>query len=457
MTRRRHSRRLTWIAIGFGGFLLADVVLFGWLLLQSLSEREVNRALLETREEVEEVARQLALQARTQGEDLYVVVAKENETKTFLDSVLRQRELVRSIEIRDSSDRLVYSREVRVQTAGEAGQAILSPSEVPAQYQVVSTPRTETFENVDLENVDLEIPIEDFGQIRLGISREQLSARADALRRDLIARASVVGALSLALLVAAWAVVVWFAQRGDRLEELAGERERLAELGSLAAGLAHEIRNPLNSLNLNMQLIEEELQLMGRSGHTPRLLTITKDEIGRLEHLVTDFLAYARPRPPDTERVELGDLLLRVRDLVAAEAGQANTLVEVDVEPGLAVKADRAQLTQLLLNVVRNAFAAILAAERPGHVELAARRDGARVRIEVRDDGIGIKSEDLPRIFEVFWSTKKGGTGLGLAIVARVARSHGGEVEVSSVPGQGTTVAVLLPAEGPHSAPVSAS
>jgi signal transduction histidine kinase len=451
MVRRPHSRRLTWIAIGFGAFLLADLLLFGWLLLESLSEREVNRALLETREEAEGLAQQLALEARRQGEDLYVVIAKENETKTSIDSVLRQREIIRSIEIRDREGRLVYSREVRVQAPGAAGQTILSPSEVPSHYQIEPIERTETFEMVEVD-----IPIEDFGQITLGISREQLAARAEALRRDLIARTSVVGGLSLTLLIIAWAVVVWFARRGERLEELAAERERMAYLGTLAAGLAHEIRNPLNSLNLNMQLIEEEMQHLGR-GATPRLLTITRDEIGRLERLVTDFLAYARPRAPERGVVDLTELLERVRDQVAAEAREAGASIVVEADEELALVADRAQLQQLLLNVVRNACSAVAAGGKPGTVTLAMAREGQFVRLDVVDTGVGIPADAMPHIFEVFWSTKKGGTGLGLAIADRIARAHGGEVQVTSTVGEGTRVRLLLPFDTTHSAPVKAS
>jgi signal transduction histidine kinase len=230
----------------------------------------------------------------------------------------------------------------------------------------------------------------------------------------------------------------------------------MAYLGTLAAGLAHEIRNPLNSLNLNMQLIEEEMQHLSR-GATPRLLTITRDEIGRLERLVTDFLAYARPRAPERGVVDLTELLERVRDQVAAEAREAGATIVVEADEELALVADRSQLQQLLLNVVRNACSAVAAGGKPGTVTLAVAREGQFVRLDVVDTGVGIPAEAMPHIFEVFWSTKKGGTGLGLAIADRIARAHGGEVQVTSTVGEGTRVRLLLPFDTTHSAPVKAS
>lgn len=452
MTRRRTpSRRLFYFALAFGAFLVADAFLFGWLLLRTLSEREVDRALLETREDVEGLARQLASEAKARGKDLYLAVATEKETKTYIDSVLRQRDLVRRIEIRDKEDRLVYLIETTVQEPADSGQRLLLPSEVPPHYQTIPSERTLTYENVDLE-----IPIEDFGQIKLGISREQLAARANELRRELLARASVVGGVSLALLLAAWGALLALARRGERLEIRAAEREQMAYLGTLAAGLAHEIRNPLNSLNLNMQLIEEELDGGGRRD-SRRLLGITRDEIGRLERLVTDFLAYARPRAPEVEEISTHGLLSRVAVLVQGEAAAVGAQVEVAAGEDLLVLGDRAQLTQLFLNLVQNAIAAVAATGRGGTIVLRASREGPRIRLAVEDSGAGMRPEDIARAFEVFWSTKKGGTGLGLAIADRIARAHGGEVSLDSQPGAGTSAVVSLPAIEPHSAPVSAS
>ncbi len=224
----------------------------------------------------------------------------------------------------------------------------------------------------------------------------------------------------------------------------------MAYIGTLASGLAHEIRNPLNSLNLNMQMLEEEIEEIQGQGSAPtgkRLLSITRSELSRLERLVTDFLAYAKPRPLEIEEVPAVRLLERVPEVLAGEIQKRGARVEVDDRSGGArVRVDRGQMNQLLLNLAQNALAAAEEAGRPPVLELASYREGAVVLLELTDNGAGIPPEEQQRIFEIFYSTKKGGTGLGLAIVERIARAHGGRVLVRSEVGTGTTVTVELPA-----------
>jgi signal transduction histidine kinase len=255
--------------------------------------------------------------------------------------------------------------------------------------------------------------------------------------------------LSLLLLAAAWALIWRLLRRSRDLEAQAVEAERLAYLGTLASGLAHEIRNPLNALSLNMQMMHEEIATGQAEGATAgRLLSITRSEIGRLEGLVTDFLTYARPRPPLREAVAPAALFERVREVLAPDLARLRARVDLrDEADGARVHGDPAQLTQLLLNLVQNALAAAVDAGRAPWIELAAlaAADG-EVALEVSDNGSGIAEEARERVFEVFYSTKKGGTGLGLAIVRRIAQNHGGRVEIESTPGEGATFRVLLPA-----------
>ena len=234
--------------------------------------------------------------------------------------------------------------------------------------------------------------------------------------------------------------------RGQRLEEQARESERLAYIGTLASGLAHEIRNPLNSLNLNMQLLEEETIKQPVSGSENRLMAITRDEIHRLEGLVTEFLLYAKPPPLDLDIFSAAGLLNRCRQILVGEAEALGAkLVVQDHSDGAQVRVDLGQMTQLLLNLVQNALAA--AQEKGGAIEvtLRASRAGQQVVLEVEDNGVGMSSEQLDRMFEVFYSTRKGGTGLGLAVVQRIAKAHNADLEVVSSPDRGTNVRVLLP------------
>jgi signal transduction histidine kinase len=437
------ARRLLIGSVLLGLFVVADVALFGWLLLRSLSQREISRVLLETREEAETLALRLEGRALEQGEDLYLAVATERETQTYIDSVLRQRDMVRTVEIRDREGKLVYQMQDREILPLDDRRRPQVGTEMAPHLEQRIIERQESFDVYDLT-----VPIGTMGQIHIGISHQELGRRVEALRQDLLRQAGVVGVVTLALLLTAYLVIWWLVRRGRALEAQAAEAERMAYVGMLAAGLAHEIRNPLNSLNLNMQMLEEDLAeaVAPSTGSTRRLLSITRSEIGRLERLVTDFLAYARPRPLELRAVPAVELLAHLREVLGGQISARRATVELaDESEGARVAADPQQVNQLLLNLAQNALHATEESGRPPRLALRARRDGGRVALEVEDNGIGIGEEDRERIFEVFYSTRKGGTGLGLAIVRRIAQNHGGEVEVESAPGVGTTVRLWLP------------
>lgn len=449
------SKRLLWGSLVFGLFILADLALFGWLIVRSLSQREMEKILLETRHEAQGLADRIAGQAREEGKDLYTAIALEHETQTYIDSVLSQRDIVQTVEIRDREGRVVFRgrKEASLPTPGMQPLATPRPREVPPQIE------RQTFEQ--RSTYDLSLPIGDLGVLYVGISPAELEQRIAVLRHDLVRQASFLGALTLGLLLTASLGMWWVWRRSRRLEEKAKEAERLAYIGTLASGLAHEIRNPLNSLNLNMQLLEEEIGEGPRPSGGRRLMAITRAELSRLERLVTDFLSYARPRPLELEEVPAMELLEHTLEVLAGEVQARGVRIEIaDRSAGATVRVDRGQMDQLLLNLARNAFAATEATGRQPVLRLIAGTDQERgsdlVTLEVGDNGEGIPPAARPHIFDLFYSTRKGGSGLGLAIVDRIARAHGGRVEVESALGIGTTFRVLLPpavaARGPRGA-----
>jgi signal transduction histidine kinase len=448
------SRKLLIASLVFGLFVLCDITLFGWLIFRSLSQREVERVLLETRSEAEKLAGQLARRAERE-KDLYTAVAVERETQTYIDQVLRQRDLVRQVEIRDKNGVLVYEgrSEARAQVGGESAAPPINPPIVTSpelQQHLQPEPRVEkkTREaESSFEVPDIRVPIGNYGQLEIGISAVELSRRIEVLRADLIRQATLIGVASMLLLVSAYAAVWMVLRRSQRLEVQAAQAERLAYLGTLASGLAHEIRNPLNSLNLNMQMLEEEIDEHGSAPTGKRLLSITRSELGRLERLVSDFLSYAKPRPLEMEEVPAVRPLERVREVLAGEIQKRQVQVEVeDRSGGARVRIDPAQMNQLLLNLAQNAFNAAEEAGRRPWLKLAASRQGTSVLLELSDNGIGMTAEEQAKIFDLFYSTRKGGTGLGLAIADRIATAHGGRLGVRSTKGVGTTVSVELPA-----------
>ncbi len=453
-------RRLLVGLLLFGLFVLFDIALFGWLIFRSLSQREIERVLLETRSEAEGLARQIEERAERQGNDLFTAVALERETQTYIDSVLRRRDIVRTVEIRDRQGTLVFriTSEYPLRVDPPA-QSLPGAPEVP--LRLPSNPdvyggREERREETRLEYYDVprvEVPIGNLGQLEIGISDAEISRRTALLRRDLVRQAAWIGLVTVVLLLTAAAALWRLLRRSQRAEARAAEAARMAYVGTLASGLAHEIRNPLNSLNLNMQMLEEEIAAHGRPPSGPRLLAITRSEIGRLERLVSDFLAYAKPRPLEPQDVPAAEALERVREVLAAEAARRGVRLEVvDLAGGARLRADPTQLHQALLNLARNALTAAEEGARPPRVRLTALREGDDVLLEVADSGPGVPPAERPRVFDLFYSTRKGGTGLGLAIVDRIVKAHGGRVTVRSEPGEGAVFTLALPAaaEGPQ-------
>jgi signal transduction histidine kinase len=439
------SRRLLVASLAFGLFLLFDIALFGWLIFRSLSQREIERVLLETRLEAETLAEQIAGSTAGRGDDLYTALATEAVAETYIDALLREREFVHSVEVRDREGRLVYTLTTEALVPVDPGFEVPldSPELAPGSGPQREVLREESF---TYEVPDIQVPIGDVGTLQVGVDPEALRVRIDALRRDLTREASAIGAVTVALLVSAYLTIWLLYRRSRRFEHQAAEAERMAYIGTLASGLAHEIRNPLNSLSLNMQMLGEELGGAGAGGSGRRLLEITRGEIGRLERLVTDFLSYARPRPPELEEVPAPELLERTRQVLCGAARSRGVRIEtVDATGGARLRVDPAQVRQLLLNLAHNALAATEGSGRPPVVRLTAERRGAAAVLAVEDNGVGIPPAELDRVFDLFYSTRKGGTGLGLAIVDRIAKNHGGRVEAASEPGRGTTFSVVLP------------
>ncbi|MEL7061017.1 MAG: HAMP domain-containing sensor histidine kinase, partial [Acidobacteriota bacterium] len=176
-----------------------------------------------------------------------------------------------------------------------------------------------------------------------------------------------------------------------------------------------------------------------------RLLSITRSEIGRLETLATEFLTYARPRELELEDVAMGALLSRVRHVLDGELRQRRVDLELeDASGGALLRVDPAQILQLLLNLAQNSLAALEGVDAP-LMTLIAAVDGGQPMLAVIDNGPGIAPEVRERMFELFYSNRKGGTGLGLAIVQRIAQAHDAAIEVETELGSGTEIRVRFP------------
>lgn len=228
------------------------------------------------------------------------------------------------------------------------------------------------------------------------------------------------------------------------LEENLRQQEKLAAVGQLAAGIAHEIRNPLASISGSIQLMLGSPQ--NHNDEDMRLMRIVDKEINRLNGLISEFLDYVRPEKKHTIPVNLNNV---IREVV--ESMQFNPKLRKDIEQQLTLKAqceilgNRDKLKQALLNFVINAFQAMEKVEKP-ILQIETHDQNDLVVLIIRDNGVGIKADNLHRIFEPFHTTKPQGTGLGLAVTHKILQAHDARVLVDSVEGEGTKFVVEFPA-----------
>jgi len=236
-------------------------------------------------------------------------------------------------------------------------------------------------------------------------------------------------------------------------ESMLEKQEKLATLGTLAAGIAHEIRNPLTSLKARLYTLQKHLQTVPAARKDTEIIGA---EISRLERIVSDVLSFARPSEPRLEPTEADALIREVRELMSPALEKRGVHLVVEAGPRLVIRADNSHLKQALINLVRNAAEAV---EGSGTVVLRARsarasfagRQRDAVIIEVADNGSGIPRDVEKRLFDPFFTTKETGTGLGLPIASRIVEKHGGLLQYETHPGHGTTFGVVLPRENQDS------
>jgi two-component system sensor histidine kinase HydH len=215
--------------------------------------------------------------------------------------------------------------------------------------------------------------------------------------------------------------------------------ERLYAIGQLSAGLAHEIRNPLASIEGAASILQND---SGSEERRLEFLTIIQRECRRLNRLLTQFLDFARPRPPEYGSVDIGHLLESVINLAQHGASEGIRLRK-EVAPNLpVVRSDPEQLKQVILNLTINAIQGM---PEGGEILLSARQREDKVLIQVRDEGCGISQEHLDKVFDPFFTTKKDGTGLGLSVAHQIVSQHGGMLGMERNPDKGMTFSVSLP------------
>lgn len=240
-----------------------------------------------------------------------------------------------------------------------------------------------------------------------------------------------------------------YAQLQKSFEQLR-RADRLSALGELSAGLAHEIRNPLGS-------IEGAVEILGRrelpEDTRQEFTDLACREVERLKGLLTNFLEFARPQPPRRTASDVGLLLQSVVKLASETATMATVSFRIESTGELPpVPIDQEQIKQVLLNLVINAVQAMPSG---GQITLRAAHDGDCIRVEVEDEGVGIPSEYLERVFDPFFTTRSNGTGLGLSTAYQIVSQHGGHIAARTNPNHGMTFAVTLPVANAAAEPIA--
>lgn len=372
-----------------------------------------------------------------------VVRALGREGGRLNASVLREKKEALESAVRDEFRKLPSLRHVEVRDRFGGVLFFLSRDEVEPAVPGFHADEIEDVEVITVQLSGTETPE---GEVSVGISGERIHEELAKLRESLRIRLFVAAGVGVGLLVVGFFYVLHLLRKNRELERSRLAAERRSYVGLLASGLAHEIRNPLNAMNMNLQMLEEELQAASPPPEAEfyELLESTKSEIKRLETLANNFLAYARPAAPNFERKDVNDLLRELALFLQADFRRRELHLETDLTPMLpAVDVDTTQFRQAIMNLLVNARQVLSAG---GTVRLVSRPGaGGEVVIEVGDDGPGIPEDAREKIFEVFYSSRGGGTGLGLPIARQIVERHGGTIEVDSAPDEGTVFRIRMP------------
>ncbi len=242
-----------------------------------------------------------------------------------------------------------------------------------------------------------------------------------------------------------YAIIMRDITESRRTAEKTIESERLNALTLLAAGVAHELGNPLNSLNIHLQLMERQARkTKGKAREElQHSIDICRGEINRLDSIVTQFLRAIRPSRPQLRPENINSIVEEAVRFFSAEIEARDIVVETELHSDLpTLQLDRDQMKQAFYNVIKNSFEAM---KRRGILRIRTDRDESHVRVSFIDNGGGMSADALSHVFEPYYTTKAAGTGLGLLIVRRIVREHGGELAIESTEGRGLTLTIRLP------------
>ena len=350
--------------------------------------------------------------------NLAILARRLDRERNLMETVLDT--LREGVLVLESDGRVAYANAAAAALVGISAEALAAGEAVRFPPDLAST--LELTDGTTAQTREMEVNYPETRILRVHLSLVEGPSAGSSLRVAVIADVSAERV-----------------QTEDRVES-----ERIDSIMNLAAGVAHEIGNPLNAIGIHLQLLRRRLADLGSAGtKVDESIDIVESEVRRLDGIVRNFLGAVRPAVPDLADTQLLEVVAGALALLKDQMAELGVRAVVEVSDELpVVLADHGQVKQALFNVIKNALEAM---DRGGQITVRARSDDEWVVLEVADTGVGISADKLTRVFDAYYTTKTDGNGLGLLIVLRILRAHGGRVDVASAAGKGTTVTLRFP------------
>lgn len=407
------KRQFVIASLLFALFFVAILSTGGYIIIKDLGEKEVFRTLDHYRAELEKMTTNIPEVEIAKGFKYEKIVT------TRLNQFMFDKRIFDSYEIYDSEGRLIHKEDYLKQGGIIAGTTIKGPPLGQSQIEIRN-------------KVPIEVPIQlapgKMGKAVLNVSDQVLLNLAKDFRDQMVFKFSTLIVLIVVMLFFSYIYVIKLLRKSRQIQQKSEEQNRLSYLGLLSSGLAHEIKNPLNTLKLNIQLLEEGLK--GNSERDELLGSIEPmlNQIKRLEKLARDFLMFSKPLEPEFRNINILELLDETTLSYLEEAKEKNVeILKMSEGEERDIAGDENMMRIIFSNLLINA---IQASVKENKIEIKVSYKDSFVEIDFIDNGCGILEEVRERIFEVFFTTKTEGTGLGLSIVKRLVDAHNGKIEV---------------------------
>lgn len=445
------------IAAGSLILVAATVVSAGALMVNHMKDKLLSEAREQARVVGEEARKQIErVMADTKASRLEEVTSHP-EVRTQLRLLSSEGGVALAAMIGPEGDVLLQqfgSEDIarRCPTGESRFTGYLPMADKPLTWEVTvsSLPRDARLESIPIHSASGE----QIGSLEWGISESEALGRMEAISSTISTQLMVIVVLVVSFTAATIFLLIYAYQRHMALQARAEEAQHLAMIGTLASGLAHEIRNPLHAMNLHLEVAREDIDhpTPESAENTRQVLETVQRQIQSLNAIVSGFLGFAVPGRLDRERLAIGPLVGEVIALLRPEFDRRSVDVRVEVPTDAWIDGDRSALRQVLTNILLNAAQHLEGCERR-EVSVIVERSRTDWRLHIDDTGPGIPPGQEARIFDAFVSTRKGGTGFGLAIAKRIVEDHGGRLSGETRPVGGARFTVSLKAAVSESQP----